>query len=60
MSIDAFEEEQVLHLRANVLRVEQERLNGASTVSVSEAKKQLRKRISFIDYRITTSESSFL
>ena len=60
MSIDAFEEEQVLQLRANVLRAEQERLNGASTVSVSEAKKQLRKRISFIDYRITTSESSFL
>ncbi len=60
MSIDAFEEEQMLHLRANVLRTEQERLNGASTVSVSEAKKQLRKRISFIDYRITTSESSFL
>lgn len=60
MSIDAFEEEQVLHLRANVLLAEQERLNGASTVSVSEAKKQLRKRISFIDYRITTSESSFL
>ena len=58
MSIDAFEEEQMLHLRANVLRAEQERLNGASTVSV--AKKQLRKRISFIDYRITTSESSFL
>lgn len=60
MSIDAFEQEQMLHLRANVLRAEQERLNGASTVSVSEAKKQLRKRISFIDYRITTSESSFL
>lgn len=60
MSIDAFEEEQMLHLRANVLQAEQERLNGASTVSVSEAKKQLRKRISFIDYRITTSESSFL
>ena len=60
MSIDAFEEEQMLHLRANVLRSEQERLNGASTVSISEAKKQLRKRISFIDYRITTSESSFL
>lgn len=38
MSIEAFEKrEQTLKLRAKVLQAEQERLNGASTLSVSEA-----------------------
>lgn len=45
MSIDAFEKrEQILRLRAKVLQAEQERLSGASTVSIEEAKKRLRER----------------
>lgn len=45
MSIDAFEKrEQVLQLRAKVLRAEQERMDGESTISVSEARKRLRER----------------
>ncbi len=46
MSIDAFEKrEQVLKLRAKVLQAEQERLDGRKTLSVSEARRQLRERI---------------
>lgn len=46
MSMDAFEErEQLLKLRAKVLQAEQERLEGAETLSVSEARKQLRERL---------------
>ena len=45
MSIDAFEKrEQMLQLRAKVLRAEQERMDGESTISVSEARKRLRQR----------------
>lgn len=45
MSIDAFEKrEQMLQLRAKVLRAEQERMDGESTISVSEARKRLRER----------------
>lgn len=45
MSIDAFEKrEQILKLRAKVLQAEQERLSGASTVSIEEARKRLRER----------------
>ena len=45
MSIDAFEKrEQTLQLHANVLQAEQERIDGAPTLSVSEARKQLRRR----------------
>ena len=45
MSIDAFEKrEQMLQLRAMVLRAEQERMDGESTISVSEARKRLRER----------------
>lgn len=45
MSIEAFEKrEQMLELRAKVLQAEQERLSGAKTLSVSEARKELRKR----------------
>ena len=43
MSIDAFEKrEQTLQLHANVLQAEQERIDGAPTLSVSEARKQLK------------------
>ena len=45
MSIDAFEKrEQVLKLRAKVLQAEQERLDGLKTLSISEAREQLRER----------------
>ncbi len=45
MSIEAFERrEQILQLRAKVLQAEQERLDGAETVSVSEVRKRLRER----------------
>ena len=46
MSIDAFEKrEQTLQLHANVLQAEQERIDSAPTLSVSEARKQLRGRM---------------
>lgn len=49
MSIDAFEKrEQILQLRAKVLQAEQERIEGKPTLSVSEARKQLRERVSEI------------
>jgi len=47
MSIEAFERrEQMLKLREQVLKAEQERLDGAETISVAEARKRLRERIS--------------
>lgn len=46
MSIDAFEKrEQMLKMREKVLQAEQERLNDAKTLSVTEARKQLRERM---------------
>lgn len=46
MDINAFEKrEQVLKLRARVLQAEEERINGANTISVAEARKRLRERI---------------
>lgn len=46
MSIDAFEKrEQILQVRAKVLQAEEERLNKASTISISEARKQLMERV---------------
>lgn len=49
MSIDAFEKrEQMLQLRAKVLQAEQERIDGAETLSVSCARKRLRERINDI------------
>ena len=45
MNIDAFEKrEQILVLREKVLQAEQERLSGANTIGVTEAKKRLRER----------------
>jgi len=47
MSIEAFEKrEQILTLRERVLQAEQERLNGAKSMSVSEARRALRERLS--------------
>lgn len=46
MSMETFEKrEQMLELRAKVLQAEQERLDGAKTHSVAEARKELRKRV---------------
>ncbi len=46
MSIDAFEKrEQSLQLRAKILQAEQERIEGAETLSVSQARKRLRERV---------------
>lgn len=46
MSIDAFERrEQILRLREKVLQAEQERINGAKTLSVSEARQRLGERV---------------
>lgn len=45
MDINAFEKrEQALKLRARVLQAEEERINGANTISVAEARKRLRER----------------
>ena len=45
MSIDAFEKrEQALELRAKIMQAEEERLSGAKTRSISEARKELRER----------------
>lgn len=45
MSIEAFEQrEQVLRLRAKVLQAEQERMDGADTLTVSDARKRLKER----------------
>ena len=49
MSIDAFEKrEQMLQLRAKVLQAEQERMDNAPCLSISQARKQLRGRINDI------------
>jgi prevent-host-death family protein len=46
MDIGAFEKrEQILQLRAKVLQAEQERISGAETLSVAEARRRLRDRI---------------
>lgn len=46
MNIEAFEKrEQILELRAKVLQAEQERVEGAETMSVSEARRRLRERV---------------
>ena len=37
--------EQMLNLRRKVFQAEQERLNGASTLSISEARQKLRERM---------------
>ena len=46
MSIESFERrEQALLLREKVLQAEEERLRGAATRSIAEARKQLRERM---------------
>lgn len=49
MSIDAFEKrEQLLQLRENVLKAEQERLDGAATLSIDAAKTKLQERMQHV------------
>ena len=49
-SIDTYEKrEQLLQLRAKVLQAEQERIDGAPTMSVAEARKKLRERLSELE-----------
>lgn len=49
MSIEAFERrEQTLKLREKVLQAEQERIDGAETLSLSQARKKLRERVNDI------------
>ena len=46
MSIEAYEKrEQLLRLRARVLQAERERIDGAKTMSATEARKNLRERL---------------
>lgn len=45
MNINAFEKnEQILQLRSKVLQAEQERISGAETLSISEAKRKLSEQ----------------
>lgn len=45
MSMEAYEKrEQALNLRAKIIRAEEERLSGAKTRSIEEARKKLRER----------------
>lgn len=44
MDMEAFERrEQLLNLRARILQAEEERLHGARTMSIAEAREALRK-----------------
>lgn len=46
LSIEAYEKkEQMLNLRAKVLQAEQERIDGAKTLSVAEAREKLKERL---------------
>jgi prevent-host-death family protein len=46
MSIEAYEKrEQMLQLREKVMQAEQERIDGAETLSISQARQKLRERI---------------
>lgn len=49
MSIDAFEKrEQMLRLREKVLQAEQERIDGAETLSIAQARERLKERLNDI------------
>lgn len=46
MSIDAYEKrEEMLKLRSRILQGEEERIAGTATLSVAEARKRLRERV---------------
>ena len=49
MNIEAYERrEQILELREKILQAEAERVNGAKTLSVSEARKALEERREYV------------
>jgi len=49
MSIDAFEKrEQMLKLREKVLQAEKERIEGAETLSIAQARERLKERLNDI------------
>ena len=49
MSIESFEKrEQALELREKIMHAEEERLSGAKTRSISEAREELKKRATTI------------
>lgn len=49
MSIEAFEKrEQMLKFREKVLQAEQERIEGAEKLDISQARKRLRERVNEI------------
>ena len=49
MSIDAFEKrEEMLKLREKVLQAEQERMDGADSLSIEQARARLRERLNGI------------
>lgn len=49
MSIDAFERrEEMLKLREKVLLAEQERIDGAETLTIAQARGKLRERLNDI------------
>ena len=49
MSVETFEKrEQMLEMRARVLQAEQERLEGARTRSITDARKELEERLNGI------------
>lgn len=46
MSIEAFERrEQILKLRERIIQAEESRIKGEQTLSITEARKQLRERL---------------
>ena len=60
MRIDVFEKrEQVLELREKVKQAEKERLSGAETKRISEARKELRDRIYAVQGASSYGERAF-
>lgn len=46
MDIESFEmREELLNLRSKILQAEEERINGAETISISEARRRLQDRV---------------
>lgn len=49
MNIDAFEKrEQALELRAKIIQAEEERIHGAKTMSIEEARKELKECVNAV------------
>lgn len=49
MNIDVFvKREQALELRAKIIQAEEERIRGAKTMSIEEARKELKERVNAV------------